>query len=1849
MRKHDHVRAHHRRNGTTGTNGRNGTVYIEKNMRRVGNQAARQVKNQKAYVADHRFDVVGKNPEEKHVAHDVADAAMQKHTGEEGVQTLSLRNFGRDSSIIHDELPELIALIHFNDENQNIQSQESVANNGVVPTFNIVIANWEKHNCYFCRIISKVKLFHRNGTPKIDLLLQKIDLKMQSQRIAWSVLIVFLVFSSLKAQMSTGIDTLYGSEWIVPGQVYYKIKISEDGVYRLNYGTLQGAGVPLSSLGSQYQLFQQGKEVPLFVSTGNSPLQTNAYLEFVAQKNRGELDRFLFEKADRDQLNPQYSLVSDTAVYFLTIASIGTPTQRYSNHLNDWNNLPGKVLACRKVSSAVFSEQFNHTRYDFENLVAYSSYDMGEGFGAAFSTNRDVDCNLDKLPGSGASPAQVRLRLCTNQSSVEQPIRLRSIRNDAPNNADGQWLLNDTLGRYDVAAYTGAISSNALARSMKIRVEALAGGSGAAFTLAFVELEYSADFSFNQNTLARFWVEAQTQRSYYEITDFDGGEAPILYLQNPQLRVPLEAIGNGQYRFTLPALAKKTELWLINPSKAVKEISQISPRTFEDFRNTRASYIIITHQNLRKDAQGRDNVEAFAAYRRSSTGGGYQVLIADVQQIFDQFGYGVADHPQALRNFGAFIKKYGQPKYMLLIGHGIEYNLLRQRNAEMRPEHFIPTFGTPGSDNLLFAPNGKLASFIPTGRLAVLEPVQILDYLNKLKEYEQALDGPRDAQSLAWRKRVLHISGGNYGGNEISTFQARLKRSGAVLSNNDFGAIVTTVSKQSAEAVVTSTAEEIINAVNDGVAIKVFLGHGSVTNTDFGLDDPLLFDNTGHYPLIFSLGCLTGKLYDRQNSLSERFILTPKLGGIGYIASSGFANDGALEFFLTQFYQAMGGPNYLDGVGDITNVARRNLEGINSFIFRSMGEQISYHGDPALKLNRYKGPDFTPDLSSFRLQPSNPTVDQDSFSVAFSILNLGQNYRDSLRVNLKRILPNGQEITYPFRLNIQGFADTIQLRLPTLGKSGEGKNRLLIEIDPNNRIAEVPNPAAENNNRLFSNSGQEGLEFVILANDFAPLSPANFGIYTPSQRSPVLFARTGNQDQLYRLELDTTALFNSPALLANSRRSEAGLLAWSPKVGSFQSGLVYYWRIRPDTATTATAWRQSSFLYKPGGNEGWNQSHYFQFSGNNMQQLNWNASQRKLEFQSKLNNIIAESVPTNSQTNAVPTRYLFNNNRIFRDFSSQGVIIAVFDPFSGQPWYNSDGPQRYGSQNGNDWAFTFPTNTTDQRNKVIQFMNNEIPKGQYVLFMTVHNLGQSFQVEKWAADSIALGTNLFQVLERNGAQLIRDMVPLGSRPYVFAYIKGGEVLDEALSIDPETTALIRFDLPEKLRQGSMSYQRIGPAKSWREVLWEAQNDSPRDSLIWRISAMDASGKVGKILFMGSKVKSPIALTELDATQYPYLELKATFQDSTLRSPAQLDYWRVHYDGIGDAVIKLGTAALPDTIDQGQPLSLRLPVYNLGNGNMDSLQVMLTLTDAQNNSRVQRFKTSTIATLDSFLLSTSLETRNFKGLYQVQVELNPERNVPEINYQNNLALGSFFVRTDRAAPLVDVTFDGQRILHKDLVSAEPFINITLRDENKFLLLEDTSLFEVRILPPQGSPIVLRFNQGNVRFIPAEKAGQSARIEWQPQFVLDGEYQLLVRARDASGNLAGGNLFQVSFRIVQEQSLSQLLPYPNPFTSSCRFVYTLTGKEEPAYFSIQILTVSGQVVKEVSQNEFGAMRIGTHLSDFAWDGKDQYGDQLANGVYLYRVVAKDGQGKAIKLFSSAADPFFDKGFGKIVLLR
>ena len=118
---------------------------------------------------------------------------------------------------------------------------------------------------------------------------------------------------SLSAQMWNGTDTLFGNEWINYDQSYFKIMVAEDGIYRIPKNTLESAGVPIGAVsGEQFQIFRLGEEIPLYVST-NGAFGANDYIEFYGQKNRSELDRFLFADPDADMLNPDYSLFTDTS------------------------------------------------------------------------------------------------------------------------------------------------------------------------------------------------------------------------------------------------------------------------------------------------------------------------------------------------------------------------------------------------------------------------------------------------------------------------------------------------------------------------------------------------------------------------------------------------------------------------------------------------------------------------------------------------------------------------------------------------------------------------------------------------------------------------------------------------------------------------------------------------------------------------------------------------------------------------------------------------------------------------------------------------------------------------------------------------------------------------------------------------------------------------------------------------------------------------------------------------------------------------------------------------------------------------------------------------------------------------------------------------------------------------------------------------------------------------------------------------------------------------------------------------------------------------------------------------
>jgi hypothetical protein len=330
--------------------------------------------------------------------------------------------------------------------------------------------------------------------------------------------------------------------------------------------------------------------------------------------------------------------------------------------------------------------------------------------------------------------------------------------------------------------------------------------------------------------------------------------------------------------------------------------------------------------------------------------------------------------------------------------------------------------------------------------------------------------------------------------------------------------------------------------------------------------------------------------------------------------------------------------------------------------------------------------------------------------------------------------------------------------------------------------------------------------------------------------------------------------------------------------------------------------------------------------------------------------------------------------------------------------------------------------------------------------------------------------------------------------------------------------------------------------------------------------------------------------------------------------------------------------------------------NITNKGMDSILVKFTVKDASNRREVFYKRFAPLPGKEFIVIDFeyTFSNESNQGMNTIIFEANPDNDQKEQLHFNNFAFFNVFILRDRVNPLMDVTFDGRHITDGEIVSPTPEILIRLKDENKFLALNDTSAFRIFIKTPNAGAFTELDTRSPVfTFIPATQTqaqnnNNEARLYFRPDLPEDGMYELRVQGADRSRNDAGKNEYRVRFTVDRRPAISNVLNYPNPFSTSTQFVFTLTGSEVPTDIKIQIMTVTGKVVKEITREELGDIRIGNNITSYRWDGTDTYGDRLANGLYLYRVVAKMN-GQNMEMLSTGADKFFKKGFGKMYIVR
>lgn len=120
--------------------------------------------------------------------------------------------------------------------------------------------------------------------------------------------------------------------------------------------------------------------------------------------------------------------------------------------------------------------------------------------------------------------------------------------------------------------------------------------------------------------------------------------------------------------------------------------------------------------------------------------------------------------------------------------------------------------------------------------------------------------------------------------------------------------------------------------------------------------------------------------------------------------------------------------------------------------------------------------------------------------------------------------------------------------------------------------------------------------------------------------------------------------------------------------------------------------------------------------------------------------------------------------------------------------------------------------------------------------------------------------------------------------------------------------------------------------------------------------------------------------------------------------------------------------------------------------------------------------------------------------------------------------------------------------------------------------------------------------------------------------EGEHSLAIKVWNVA-NISSQTI--LTFRVVSGQRLilTHVLNYPNPFTTHTNFWFDHNRPGEDLSVLVQILTVSGKLVKSIRRTINTA---GNRSSEIDWDGRDDYGAKIGRGVYIYllRVRATDG---------------------------
>jgi hypothetical protein len=734
--------------------------------------------------------------------------------------------------------------------------------------------------------------------------------------------------SAVLSSLGVLVNALWSPDTGIQGTAY-KIRVEEEGIYRLTRDYLATNGVDVDALDlSRLRIYNLGAEIAIYVydENGDDFLDNSDYIEFYGQA-----------------VTAQYAKYGRNNVYWLLTAG-GTGIPR---RMAEIDGTPAAGAAAATHTDSVRYEEDVYylglapgadslDRWFFDDLVLGSDLT-----GTPNPVPTDFSMNLPAVAAQG--------RLTISMWGYYDTYH------------DVEIQVNGVVA--NIANWTGIAFHEVTLEGINLLegdniITLTCNRDMDAVIVDWLEITYVRMFKASDNTL-KFSHDSGYR---YQITDFDADNLvafDITQTTDPARVVNVAINGPNPYtvEFEPPLNPGATETYLVLKSDAGKIPVGLIEDTAADLALTAnaADYILITHRDLGWDANGDAYgwLNDLVALRE---GQGLRVKVVDVQDIFDEFSYGMTS-AAAIRDFLSYAYNNWEPpalQYVLLVGDSsydfrdnLQLAITKQVPAYLTFTQFM---GETVTDEWYVKISGNDAlPDLYIGRLPAESEAEAAIMINKILTYETS------ANDKTWQKNTLLIADDQNEAYEAA-FENMNEDAADLLPASMNAPFKGYLNDYLAAAGLKADIKAQINA---GTLIVNYSGHGALQRWAgegiFRNSDVADLTNAGKYPFFISMSCLNGYFgyLDTQvgpePSMAEALLKADGKGAIATLMPTAMTSTGGQHILDAALFEAIFQKD-IRNLGAAIADAKHTLLANGGTAYEEISETFLLLGDPALEL-----------------------------------------------------------------------------------------------------------------------------------------------------------------------------------------------------------------------------------------------------------------------------------------------------------------------------------------------------------------------------------------------------------------------------------------------------------------------------------------------------------------------------------------------------------------------------------------------------------------------------------------------------------------------------------------------------------------------------------------------------------------------------------------------------------------------------------------------------------------------------------------------------------------------------------